>query len=51
SSEEYPFLKYDTGAGLLNVLLLRGYHNLFRIALLGNGADINAQGGLFGNVL
>ncbi|KAK0760882.1 LOW QUALITY PROTEIN: hypothetical protein N5P37_005821, partial [Trichoderma harzianum] len=50
SSEEYPFLKYDTGAGLLNVLLLRGYHNLFRIALLGNGADINAQGGLFGNV-
>ncbi|KKO97162.1 hypothetical protein THAR02_10737 [Trichoderma harzianum] len=51
SSEEYPFLKYDTEAGLLNVLLLRGYYNLFRIALLGKGADINAQGGLFGNSL
>ncbi|KAL6814616.1 hypothetical protein V8C40DRAFT_107231 [Trichoderma camerunense] len=51
SSEGYPFLKYDTEAGLLNILLLRGYHNLFRIALLGKGADINAQGGIFGNAL
>ncbi|KAH8763239.1 hypothetical protein F5883DRAFT_560181 [Diaporthe sp. PMI_573] len=49
SSEESLELKRHVDVGLLYVLARRGLPNLVRVIL--KGADINAQGGHFGNAL
>jgi ankyrin repeat protein len=46
--EIYFWLRYDIGL-LLYAVLLHGYCGLVQIVLLENGADVNAQGGHYGN--
>jgi ankyrin repeat protein len=51
SPGEHPYLERNTDAGLLYVLSLRGYQKLITVMLAEGGADVNAQGGDYGNAL
>ena len=49
--EGYPSFGCVRGVKLLYMLSLHGHHKLVKVALLKKGADVNAQGGTFGNTL
>jgi hypothetical protein len=44
-------LRYGIGADLLYAVSFHGYYELVQIVLLEEGADVNAQGGYYGNAL
>ncbi|EJT73268.1 ankyrin repeat domain-containing protein [Gaeumannomyces tritici R3-111a-1] len=47
----HSYLERNMDAGLLYVLSLRGYRKLVTVILAGGSADVNAQGGNYGNAL
>jgi hypothetical protein len=49
--QEYSSSKYGTGVDLLYAVSLHGYYEIVYIVLLQTGADVNAQGGHYGNAL
>ncbi len=51
SRGEHPYLKDNMDTGPLYVLSLHGYQKLITLVLAEGGADVNAQGGDFGNAL
>ena len=50
-SNWHEYLEDNMDAGLLYMLSLRGYGSLVKSILAGDGTDVNAQGGYYGNAL
>jgi hypothetical protein len=51
ASNEHDYLERNMDAGLLYMLSLCGYGSLVKCILAGEGAEVNAQGGHYGNAL
>jgi hypothetical protein len=49
--EENTWLRYSTGTDLLYAVSLHGHYELVQTVLYEKGADVNAQGGYYGNAL
>uniref|UniRef100_A0A093VPM2 Putative ankyrin repeat protein n=1 Tax=Talaromyces marneffei PM1 TaxID=1077442 RepID=A0A093VPM2_TALMA len=49
--EKPEYLHGDLNTGLIYILVLHEFHNLFEVALRGSDVDINTQGGIFNNAL
>ncbi|KLU89624.1 ankyrin repeat domain-containing protein [Magnaporthiopsis poae ATCC 64411] len=51
NSREHAYPKRNIDAGLLYVLSIRGHQKLVTVVLAGGNADVNTQGGEYGNAL